>query len=48
MHHIALSPRQCLYDATVKQGDNRLADYWKKNVDETLDMLERRAKLIGI
>ena len=39
---------QCLYDAMVKQGDNRLADYWKKNVDETLDMLERRAKLIGI
>lgn len=38
----------CLYDAMVKQGDNRLADYWKKNVDETLDMLERRAKLIGI
>ena len=39
---------QCLYDAMVKQGDNRLADYWKKKVDETLDMLERRAKLIGI
>ena len=39
---------QCLYDAMVKQGDNRLADYWKKNVDETLDILERRAKLIGI
>ena len=38
----------CLYDAMVKQGDNRLADYWKKKVDETLDMLERRAKLIGI
>lgn len=39
---------QCLYDTMVKQGDNRLADYWKKKVDETLDMLERRAKLIGI
>ena len=39
---------QCLYDSMVKQGDNRLADYWKKKVDETLDMLERRAKLIGI
>lgn len=39
---------QCLYDAMIKQGDNRLADYWKKKVDETLDMLERRAKLIGI
>lgn len=39
---------QCLYDAMVKQGDNRLADYWKKKVDETLDLLERRAKLIGI
>lgn len=38
----------CLYDSMVKQGDNRLADYWKKKVDETLDMLERRAKLIGI
>ena len=38
----------CLYDAMVKQGDNRLADYWKKKVDETLDQLERRAKLIGI
>ncbi len=38
----------CLYDAMVKQGDNRLADYWKKKIDETLDMLERRAKLIGI
>lgn len=38
----------CLYDAMVKQGDNRLADYWKKQIDETLDMLERRAKLIGI
>ena len=39
---------QCLYDAMVKQGDSRLADYWKKQVDETLDTLERRAKLIGI
>lgn len=39
---------QCLYDSMVKQGDQRLADYWKKKVDETLDMLERRAKLIGI
>lgn len=39
---------QCLYDSMVKQGDQRLADYWKKRVDETLDMLERRAKLIGI
>lgn len=39
---------QCLYDSMVKQGDHRLADYWKKKVDETLDMLERRAKLIGI
>lgn len=38
----------CLYDSMVKQGDQRLADYWKKKVDETLDMLERRAKLIGI
>ena len=38
----------CLYDAMVKQGDNRLADNWKKKIDETLDMLERRAKLIGI
>ena len=38
----------CLYDAMVKQGDSRLADYWKKQVDETLDTLERRAKLIGI
>lgn len=38
----------CLYDAMVKQGDKRLADYWKKKVDETLDMLERRAKAIGI
>lgn len=39
---------QCLYDAMVKQGDQHLADYWKKKVDETLDMLERCAKLIGI
>lgn len=39
---------QCLYDSMVKQGDHRLADYWKKKVDETLDMLERRAELIGI
>lgn len=39
---------QCLYDSMVKQGDQRLADYWKKRVEETLDMLERRAKLIGI
>lgn len=39
---------QCLYDSMVKQGDQRLADYWKKKVDETLDMLERRAELIGI
>lgn len=39
---------QCLYDSMVKQGDQRLADYWKKRVDETLDMLERRAELIGI
>lgn len=39
---------QCLYDSMVKQGDQRLADYWKKRVDETLDTLERRAKLIGI
>lgn len=38
----------CLYDVMVKQGDGRLADYWKKQVDETLDKLERRAKLIGI
>lgn len=38
----------CLYDSMVKQGDQRLADYWKKKVNETLDMLERRAKLIGI
>lgn len=37
-----------LYDEMVKQGDQRLADYWKKRVDETLDMLERRAKAIGI
>lgn len=39
---------QCLYDAMVKQGDNRLADHWKKRINETLDTLERRAKLIGI
>ena len=39
---------QCLYDAMVKQGDGRLADNWKKQVDETLDTLERRANLIGI
>lgn len=37
-----------LYDEMVKQGDKRLADYWKKKVDETVDMLERRAKAIGI
>lgn len=37
-----------LYAEMVEQGDQRLADYWKKKVDETLDMLERRAKLIGI
>ena len=39
---------QCLYDVMVKQGDGRLADNWKKQVDETLDTLERRAKLTGI
>ena len=38
----------CLYDAMVKQGDGRLADNWKKQVNETLDTLERRANLIGI
>jgi hypothetical protein len=32
----------------AKQGDKRLADYWKKKVDETIDILERRAKAIGI